>query len=146
MACKRSSIIARSGLFIGVILGIVTGGSSRAKPELGIYSALYVYQGCKLAESFYVSPDGTVMLSDPGAAFCWGAFTVLRGVTNILSDDHRTMALHVCAPTESTVSQYIRIFLKYVDDHPEIVHQDFDFVALNALMWAFPCQSRPSVK
>jgi hypothetical protein len=124
----------------------MTGGSSLEKPELGIYSALYAYQGCKSAESLHISPDGTVMLSDPGAAFCWGAFTALRGVTKILSDDNRTMALHVCAPTESTVSQYIRIFLKYVDDHPELAHQDFDFVALNALMLAFPCKSRPSVK
>jgi Rap1a immunity proteins len=107
----------------------------------------FTYQGCRSAASLYVSPDGTVTLSDPGAAFCWGAFTVLRGVTSILSDDQRTMALHVCAFTQATVSQYIRVFLKYVDDHPEIADQAFGFVAVNALIQAFPCKSsRPLVK
>jgi hypothetical protein len=143
---RRSSIIARLGLIIGVTAAIMVGGSSPAKAEHGIYSALYVYRGCKSAANLYVSPEGTVTLAEPGAAFCWGAFTVLRGVTNILSDDHKIMALHVCAPTEATVSQYIRIFLKYVDDHPELAHQDFDFVALNALIGAFPCTPRPAIK
>jgi hypothetical protein len=48
------------------------------------------------------------------------------------------MALHVWAPNESTVTQYIRIFLKYVDDHPELAHHDFDFVALDAtaVLWS----------
>jgi hypothetical protein len=131
---------------IGLTLAITVGASSHSKAELGIYSALYVYGGCKLAESLPVSPSGTVELADPRAAFCWGAFTVLRGVTTILSDDHTTMALHVCAPTEATVSQYIRIFLRFVDDHPEVAHEDFDFVALMALIRAFPCKPRPSVR
>jgi hypothetical protein len=140
----RSSIIAPLSLIVGVTLAIAAGGPSHAKAEVGIYSALYIYGGCKSAESLSVSPSGTVTLADSSAAFCWGAFTVLRGVTTILSDDRRTMALHVCAPTEATVSQYIRIFLKYVDDHPEIAHEDFDFVALSALIRAFPCKPRTS--
>jgi hypothetical protein len=142
----RSSIIVRLGLIIGMTLAITVRGPSHAKAELGIYSALYVYGGCKSAESLSPSPSGTVTLADPSAAFCWGAFTVLRGVTAILSDDHTTMALHVCAPTEATVSQYIRIFLKYVDEHPEVAHEDFDFVALSALIRAFPCKPRPLVR
>lgn len=130
----------RLGLIIGAVLAIASGSLSHAEAQSGIYSALYIYRGCKSAEKLYLSPDGTVSLADTGAAFCWGAFTVLRGVTRVLSDDNNKMALHVCAPVGATVSQYIRVFLTYVDDHPEFAHEDFDFVALNALTRAFPCK------
>jgi hypothetical protein len=103
--------------FICIVLALVTGGPSPAKSQVGIYSALYVYQECKTAANLSVSPEGTIPLYEPGAAFCWGAFTVLRGLMNFAENDNRTMVLHVCAPSQSSVSQYIRILLKYVDDH-----------------------------
>jgi hypothetical protein len=109
-------------------------------------SALGVYQSCKAALDAQKLPNGDVILATPNVAFCWGAFTVLRGVTSIATDNGATMALHVCAPYESTVPQYIRIFLKYVDDHPEEAHNDFDFVALNALIRVFPCKPRASAR
>lgn len=141
---RRSSIA--SVLLICTVFVLATGASSRAKSQIGIYSALYVYEGCKAAANLVISSDRTVPLYDPNAAFCCGAFTALRGVTSIVSNGNRTMVLHVCAPSQSTVSQYIRILLKYVDDHPERAHNDFEFVALEALMGAFPCRSPPSIR
>jgi Rap1a immunity proteins len=111
-----------------------------------VRSALDVYQACKSAVDAHKLPNGDVILATPNTAFCWGAFTVLRGVTGILTDDGASMALHVCAPNESTVTQYISIFLKYVDDHPELAHNDFDFVALDTLVKVFPCRNRASVR
>jgi hypothetical protein len=103
-------MVARVIIFICIALTLVMGGSSHTKSETGIYSALYVYSGCKAAANLAVSPDGTVPLQDPSVAFCWGAFTVLRGVTSIVSNDRKTMALHVCEPTQSTVSNTFASF------------------------------------
>jgi hypothetical protein len=146
LAREQRSIIARITIFSCIVLTLMMAGSSRTKSQIGIYSALYVYSGCKAAANLAVSPGGTVPLYDPNVAFCWGAFTVLRGLTSLVSNDSRTMVLHVCAPSQSTVPQYIRIFLKYVDDHRERAHDDFDFVALEALVKAFPCQPPSSIR
>jgi hypothetical protein len=131
---------------LGIVLLTAFWAPAGAPARAEVRSALDIYQACKSAVEAHNLPNGDVILATPNTAFCWGAFTVLRSVTSILTADGAGMALHVCAPNESTVTQYIRIFLKYVDDHPELAHNDFDFVALDALVKVFPCRNRASVR
>jgi hypothetical protein len=71
-------------------------------------------------------------------AFVWGLFASFQGLMRFgVSDTEQTP--EICAPAASTRVQLIKIFLRYVDQHPEIVHQEFENVALVALRQAFPC-------
>jgi hypothetical protein len=69
---------------------------------------------------------------------CWGAFNVLwSGIYLVLGDKRM---LPVCPPVGLQEVQLIKIFLKYADEHPEQLHQEFTLVALNSLTHAFPCK------
>ena len=86
-------------------------------------------------------PNDTISFpADFDASFCLGAFTAIIGLSGLSSGDGAPNFLHFCPPRGVTGVQYIRIFLKYVDDHPEKGHEIFPFVALNALLHAFPCK------
>jgi hypothetical protein len=103
-------------------------------------SALEIYHGCKLVADSPMSNDRLFIPPDIDAAFCLGAFTAIIGLSGISSGGSAPNFLHFCPPPAASGVQYIRIFLKYVDDHPDKGHEIFPFVALNALLQAFPCK------
>ena len=44
-----------------------------------------------------------------------------------------------CLPWEAEVSDLIRVVLRYVDEHPERLHENRSFVVRDALNAAYPC-------
>jgi hypothetical protein len=58
------------------------------------------------------------------------------GIINTLVDTGRT-----CAPKGSTTGQSVRIVVKYIDDRPERMHENFTALALEALRAAWPCKN-----
>lgn len=48
--------------------------------------------------------------------------------------------LGVCAPASSTSGQAIRVVVKYIDDRPARMHENFKPLALEALREAWPCK------
>jgi len=46
----------------------------------------------------------------------------------------------ICVPNDATISQLARVFVKYVNDHPEQLHQPDWAVLYVALKNAFPCE------
>ena len=47
---------------------------------------------------------------------------------------------HGCVPNAVTTGQVVRVVVKYIDSHPERMHEDFGALALEALRSAFPCR------
>ncbi|MGO9263936.1 MAG: Rap1a/Tai family immunity protein [Candidatus Binataceae bacterium] len=68
---------------------------------------------------------------------CWGAFGAIQEMSRIASDNG--MMLGICAPADSSRTQFIRVFYKYVNDHPEWANRPFGQIARLALARAFPC-------
>jgi hypothetical protein len=56
-------------------------------------------------------------------------------------DDRGAKTLAVCAPPNSTAAQFVKVFMRYVERHPEEAHLPFAAVVLYALKDAFPCAS-----
>jgi hypothetical protein len=50
----------------------------------------------------------------------------------------------ICFPVGSNNGQYARIVVKYLNDHPERLHEDAKVLVASALRDAFPCQSKPA--
>lgn len=78
------------------------------------------------------------MKSSFPAGICWGAFSALQELSGLADGDHRV--LYFCPPENSTRMQFIKVFSKYVDDHPETSHEDWTMMGLRALQAAFPCK------
>jgi hypothetical protein len=50
---------------------------------------------------------------------------------------------HYCLPDEATNSQVVQVVLKFLNDHPERLHEPANTLILEALHNAFPCKAKP---
>ncbi len=71
---------------------------------------------------------------------CWGAANTMEALARLKDAGNGERMLGVCSPLQATPMQFVRIFAAYANAHPEKQHLDFAWVALEALMRAFPCQ------
>jgi hypothetical protein len=52
-----------------------------------------------------------------------------------------------CLPKESTTGQLVKVITKYMDEHPEGLHDSYGLQIVKALKKAFPCkETGPNVK
>jgi Rap1a immunity proteins len=52
----------------------------------------------------------------------------------------RTHDFRFCLPEKSTNDQILKVFVKYLDDHPEELHKPAALLLIQAMVKAFPCQ------
>ena len=99
-------------------------------------SALQMASLCRPVAKSEVTADGVVLMPSTFAAGqCWGAFAAVQTAFHL-----RDRSVGVCLPKESTRLQLIRVFLQYVDQHPESSHEDFVWISILAFDEAFPCE------
>ena len=48
----------------------------------------------------------------------------------------------ICQPENVFVGQSVRVIIKYLSNNPEILHQPFAKLAVEALQKSWPCQSK----
>jgi hypothetical protein len=77
------------------------------------------------------------MPSNFSSGYCWGIFMTLWDL--VRREPYQDFLLF-CPPREATPYQYIKIFLKFTDEHPQDLHYSASSTALVALRQAFPCQ------
>jgi|HubBroStandDraft_6_1064221.scaffolds.fasta_scaffold1206117_1 hypothetical protein len=113
----------------------------RAKPPAtnDIISAEEMLGGCRAVANAPIVGDGIRIPND--GQQCWGAFTVIQDMTR-WTDVSGSRMFSTCSPTTSTESEMVAVFVKYVDDHPNVRHQNFVDIALASLRTAFPCTPR----
>ena len=100
---------------------------------------------CTTIATLPVRGDGTIaMPGDVMSATCWGAFTALQQLGAMRPGEAKDgpNLLLACPPANPTRLQTIRIFLKYVNQHPESKEKPFAAVAVAALRQAFPCGAK----
>jgi hypothetical protein len=108
-------------IIAAAILAAVCAASSRANAE----TALEVQSWCKPVLNGRLGTDGMIYYTVTAeTSFCWGAFAAIQEVSKYMWDDS-TRLLGFCPPETSTKVQFIKIFSKYVDDHPEDANQAF---------------------
>ena len=128
--------IRRLPSYVGALaIFLAAVGNARAE------SALNAMGSCREVVNG-LRPDGKIFLS-PGAQWCWGAFDVLQTFARVLvegKDDPNQTVLHACVGPKVSRGQMVLVFLKYADNHPAELDQDFTPMAINALIEAFPCK------
>jgi len=53
---------------------------------------------------------------------------------------------YFCFPDGSTKGQYARVLVRFLNDHPERLHEDEGVLVLEAFEQAFPCVAKPDPK
>jgi hypothetical protein len=111
-----------------------------ATPAAKAETAVEVRESCKPVLKAKVLKDD--YLNFPGnfeTGFCWGAFASLQKISTFYREGETSSLLGSCAPPDSDRLQYIRIFSKYLDEHPALGEEDYVTVAIEAINAAFPC-------
>jgi hypothetical protein len=122
--CKFGLIFATFALF----------GALRSHAE----TAEEMLSACRPIAQARVS-DGKIDLPQTfDAGSCWGAFAALHQVTMLL--ENGKPSLHVCLPEDTTRTELIALFVRYVESHPKVYSENFALVAMNAMIEAFPCK------
>jgi hypothetical protein len=80
------------------------------------------------------NPNST-MIDAQNIAFCQGFLWAIQRVGYDLTEPYR-----FCRPDEGTLKQGSLVLLKYLNDHPEQLHEDAVLLAVRAFRAAWPCQ------
>jgi hypothetical protein len=106
---------------------IVSASNAAAQTNKGTdNSANAMYFGCKA----FVEDQTPTAESN----FCSGVVHALGYVGRILPPQFQA-----CVPPNSTSRQLARVVVKYMDAHPQRMHEDFKLLTLEAFHDAWPC-------
>jgi hypothetical protein len=114
---RAIALIAAMAVHCGAVFG---------QEEIGT-SANAVMPGCR---NFLVGPYPTN--ASIAGARCGG---LVEGIAYGASAGR-----FVCAPPTATVGQTVRVVMKYIEDQPERLHENFKLLAYEALRAAWPCK------
>ena len=103
-------------------------------------TALEVNSSCHYFSNIVVSNSNFQMKQDFATGLCWGAFEVIQNIVRIQFNGEKNPTLNICVPPTSTRIQLIKIVMKYIDNHPEVLNEEFTFVAYRALLNSYPCK------
>jgi hypothetical protein len=107
-------------------------------PARAAETALQVQSWCKEIANLRVDEKHQFTMNQTfDNGFCWGAFALFQEVSYWGRDG--TKILGLCLPDGVGRIQLIKIFVHYVDDHPEQGHLGFPEVADMALRQSFSC-------
>ena len=107
-----------------VLIGAVTLNCGGAFAEKDLSSANYMMHGCRAD-----------LLSHPPTAEHFRAGVCIGMIIGI-----RDLAPGVCSPDDVTNEQSVRVVIKYIDERPARMHEDFELLAYEALRAAWPCK------
>jgi hypothetical protein len=102
-------------------------------------SAEDMLPGCRIVATASTT-DQRVAFAGTAAPECWGAFAVIQKVLIITALDAVQPFFGACPPAKSTRTELVAILVEYVKRHPERRHDDFFYVARDAIRAVFPCK------
>jgi hypothetical protein len=68
-----------------------------------------------------------------------GALDGMLLYQDVLNNDKRPAVKSVCLPEEATNKEIGLVFLKFMDEHPEKLHESAGFTFWSAVSHAYPC-------
>ena len=109
---------------------VLSGSAATAQKVRFENSAKALVQGCKAAAQNKKVDAQTATV----ASYCNGAIYALASVSDRLSNPLERS----CVPAIST-EQTMRVVVKFLDDHPERLYENFVQLALEVFHQAWPC-------
>ena len=117
-----------------VVLAVISTSSLRANPFVDD-SGNTVLRACNTYLDGIKKSTELQQLTDTFSTGYCGGLAV--GVARALQYTGK-----ICTPDTATQGQAIRVIVKYLEDHPERLHEDGPIMASEALINAWPCEVR----
>jgi Rap1a immunity proteins len=115
-------------------LSVMTGSAAAVTPA-------QLRQSCQsVLRTAGATDKATIEIPVAGLA-CWYYMSAVQNLSAVVDQDGQPL-LGVCAPAGTTLIQYVRIFARYAQRHPEKDADNAAPLVLNALLEAFPCGKR----
>lgn len=115
------------------------GEQSKKQAELtatGLYGKK-VFSGLKLSEDCaYVGNQHSTTESAAGAGFCAGYIASVSDEVDIFYQTKKPY----CIPDDVDIYQLIKVVVKYLDSHPERLHEPAGYLVFQSYQEAFPCK------
>jgi hypothetical protein len=117
----------------GLSLAVTISSAAGQKNDPAGLNGLELLAGCKnhLEQMSPSTPMEIVYTS----GICAGKVSILARTGTMAPPNMR-----FCPPDTGTVTQAVRVVVKYLNDHPERLHEPFDNLALDGLRGAWPCK------
>jgi hypothetical protein len=129
---------------IGLLLTLVAISTLARADDRGPITAGEVASWCEPYRTAVLKGASVTVQVTPESQICYGAFLTIQQLAAATYSSHSGSILRICGPPTSGLVEYIKIFLRYSDTHPEMGHLKFSDVALNSLWNAFPCSPKES--
>jgi hypothetical protein len=114
--------------FLGIVMFISASVAAQSKLG-GFQNGTTLLANCAHAARIDVDPAADLPSED---GFCVG---YIFGVDDATGRDH-------CRPEGTTLIQNVRVVVKYLNDHPEKLHEKASTLILQAFRDAFPCKQK----
>ncbi|WP_156438202.1 Rap1a/Tai family immunity protein [Bradyrhizobium valentinum] len=113
-----------------IVLGLLLFTSRASFAEIDTSSANLILPACR---EWVNAVEGAPLRGDP----------VLRGLCMGTIDGIFYVDPRICPPSKGnkvSLGQIARVVVRYIDNHPARMHEDFKRLALEAIRDAWPCQ------
>lgn len=125
-------------------LGIALPAASPAQPATSPYDGVRLINDCQAAVRVLDNAKTTNKPEEAVAAtqcsyFAWGVYLAQR--RSISTTDGKRL---FCAPANAKQEQVVRVLAKWLEGHPELLHQPADKLVGSALRDTFPCPQKSS--
>jgi Rap1a immunity proteins len=116
--------------------------------ERGPATAAEVASSCEPFRTAVLAGDTATYEHSWHSEQCYGAFMAIHQLIGLrwAEQTAETPVLLICAPVTSRDIELIRVFLHYMDEHPQEGHEQFVSPMLSALQGAYPCKAKRSGK
>jgi hypothetical protein len=75
------------------------------------------------------------------AGLCFGSFTTLFALSGVVDQNHVPI-LGFCRAPDTKLIDFVRVFVRHVERHPQTAQVYYAIEAVNALVDAFPCKPK----
>jgi hypothetical protein len=76
------------------------------------------------------------------AGYCLGLLSGVANMNAFWQHYTKDTSMFFCLPPDSVTNQWMRIVVKYLQEHPERLHEEATTLASLAFTSAFPCPSK----
>lgn len=123
-------IVVRLAL-CATLVALATGAV--AQQDVDSRSANYIFPGCKALAQGEPPTEARLLMR---GHYCNGVLYALTGASRFIEIPF----LRSCPPEGGAITQAARVFVKFLEQHPERLHEDFRMLALEAMHEAWPCE------
>jgi Rap1a immunity proteins len=118
-----------------ILITFLITGLAHAEGDEDVSSANYVMAGCREFVDTLNTSRATRLPLQFG--YCSG---IVHAIALISLSQPGSMK--ICLPRSVNRGQLVRVVTKYIDERPERLHEQFVFLAIEALRTAWPCKRK----